>query len=107
MTVTVSPAETQPRDRKFTPHRHQAHYSVAKQFGLGHTFTRPEFNELFHQEYPDRTSPPDPNDYCVNLNQKTTKNFPKFLRWLGRSQYEFIGVSGVYTHSDRKSVMTA
>jgi hypothetical protein len=97
MTGTVFQTHTATRDRKFTPNRHQAHHEIAKKFGLARTFTRSEFNQLFHQEYPERISPPNPSDYCVNLNQKMTRNFPKFLRWIGRSQYEFIGVLIVYT----------
>ena|SRR5689334_19437730 len=93
MTIIISQPEAHKHNPKVTPNRHQAHYEVGKRFGLGRMFTRSEFNQAFHQEYPKRTSPPNPSDYCVNLHQKMTKDFPKFLRWLGRSQYEFIGAS--------------
>jgi hypothetical protein len=73
--------------------RHQEHYEIAKRFGLGRVFTRLEFNQLYRQEYPERISAPIPSDYCINLHQKAAQGFgyPKFLRWLGRGRYEFIG----------------
>jgi hypothetical protein len=71
--------------------RDQEHYEVARKFGVGRPFTRSEFNRLYHQEYPNRVSAPLPTDYCVNLNPKVAEACPKFLRWLGRGRYEFIG----------------
>jgi hypothetical protein len=70
--------------------RHREHYEIAKRFGAGRPFSRLEFNRLYRQEYPKRISPPNPSGYCVNLPQKSTKDFPKFLRWLGRGRFEFI-----------------
>jgi hypothetical protein len=36
-------------------------------------------------------SGPIPSDYCVNLSPRVAEACPKFLRWLGRGRYEFIG----------------
>jgi hypothetical protein len=71
--------------------RDQEHYEVARKFGAGRPFTRSEFNRLYHQEFPNRVSGPIPSDYCVNLSPKVAEACPKFLRWLGRGRYEFIG----------------
>jgi len=71
--------------------RDQEHYEVARKFGMGRPFTRSEFNRLYLQEYPRRRSQPIPTDYCVNLSPKVAEACPKFLRWLGRARYEFIG----------------
>ena len=91
MTAKVFQTEEQKFDRKFVARRHQEHYEIAKKFGVGRVFTRMDFNFLYHQEYPSRISPPNPSDYCVNLHARAARDYPKFLRWLGRSQYEFIG----------------
>jgi hypothetical protein len=93
MTTTISQTEEQTFLRKPVPKRHQEHYEIAKILGVGHVFTRMEFNQLYHQKYPSRKSPPNPSDYCVNRHPRTAKDFPKFLRWLRRSRYEFIGRS--------------
>jgi hypothetical protein len=79
--------------------RNHEHYEIAKRFGAGRAFTRLEFKRRYHQEYPKRISPPNPSDYCINLHQKTAKDLPKFLRWLGRGQYELIDAS---SYSDRE-----
>jgi hypothetical protein len=71
--------------------RDQEHYQVAKKFGLGRPFTRSEFNRVYYEEYPNRVSGPIPSDYCVNLSPKVAEACPKFLRWIGRGRYEFIG----------------
>lgn len=71
--------------------RDQEHYEVARKFGVGRPFTRSEFNRVYRQEYPERLSAPLPSDYCVNLNPKLAQRCPKFLHWLGRGRYEFIG----------------
>jgi len=73
------------------PKRHQEHYEIAKRFGVGRAFTRLEFNHHYRQEYRIRISPPNPADYCINLHPKAAEGYPKFLRWLGRGRYEFIG----------------
>ena len=71
--------------------REKEHYEIAKRFGVGRPFTRFEFYRLYWQEYPKRTSTPIPSDFCINLSPKGAESFPKFLRWLGRGLYEFIG----------------
>jgi hypothetical protein len=60
--------------------RDREHYEVAREFGVGHLFTRSEFNRAYRQEYPERLSAPLPRDYCVNLNAKLAQRCPKFLR---------------------------
>ena len=71
--------------------REKEHYEIAKRFGVGRPFTRLEFYSLYCQEYPKRISTPIPSDFCINLYPKGAESFPKFLRWLGRGRYEFIG----------------
>jgi hypothetical protein len=71
--------------------REKEHYEIAKMFGVGRPFTRFEFYSLYWQEYPKRRSTPIPSDFCINLSPKGAESFPKFLRWLGRGLYEFIG----------------
>jgi hypothetical protein len=73
--------------------RDQEHYEIARRFGVDRAFTRSEFNRLYREEYTQRISAPTPSDYCVNLNPKVAVRCPKFLRWLGRGRYEFIGGS--------------
>jgi len=73
------------------PHQHREHYEIAKRFGVGRTFTRLEFNHLYRQECRIRISTPNPADYCINLHSKAAEGYPKFLRWLDRGRYEFIG----------------
>ena len=72
-------------------HRNQEHFEIAKRFGVGRPFTRIEFKTLYRQEYPKRISEPAPTAYCINVNYRSAKGVPKFLRWLGRGRYEFIG----------------
>ncbi|MBV8362777.1 MAG: hypothetical protein JO189_33315 [Deltaproteobacteria bacterium] len=72
--------------------RDREHYDIASRFGC-RPFTRSEFNHLYQEKYPNRTSVPIPTDYCVNLNSRTGERVPKFLRWLGRGRYQFIGSS--------------
>ena len=72
--------------------RDREHYDIAIRFGCS-PFTRSEFNRLYREKYPNRTSVPIPTDYCVNLNSRTGERVPKFLRWLGRGRYQFIGSS--------------
>jgi hypothetical protein len=71
--------------------RDQEHYEIARKFGAGRPFTRSEFNRLYYEEYPNRVSGPIPSDYCINLSPKLAEVCPKFLRWLGRGRYEFVG----------------
>ena len=71
--------------------REKEHYEIAKMFGVGRPFTRFEFYSLYWQEYPKRRSTPIPSDFCINLSPKGAESFPKFLRWLRRGLYEFIG----------------
>jgi hypothetical protein len=69
--------------------RDREHFDIAGRFG-SRPFTRAEFNHLYREKYPNRTSVPIPTDYCVNLNSRTGERLPKFLRWLGRGRYQFI-----------------
>jgi hypothetical protein len=87
----MSQSEANTLDGKLVTKRHQEHFEIAKKLGTGRVFTRMEFNLLYHQEYPSRASPPNPSDYCVNLYPSMAKDFPKFLRWVGRGRYEFVG----------------
>jgi hypothetical protein len=79
--------------------RDQEHYEVARKFGAGRPFARSEFNRLYHEEYPNRVSGPIPSDYCVNLSPRVAEACPKFLRWLGRGRYEFIGGLARISHT--------
>ena len=71
--------------------REKEHYEIAARFGVGRPFTRSAFYSLYRQEYPKRTSAPIPSDFCINLYPKGAESFPKFMRWLGRGLYEFVG----------------
>ena len=71
--------------------RDQEHYEIARKFGVGRPFTLYEFKRLYRQEYPERISAPIPSDYCVDRDGKGAERCPKFLRWLGRGRYQFIG----------------
>jgi hypothetical protein len=73
----------------FMAKRDREHYDIASRFGF-RPFTRSEFNHLYREKYPNRTSVPIPTDYCVNLTSRTGERSPKFLRWLGRGRYQFI-----------------
>jgi hypothetical protein len=75
--------------------RDQEHYEVARKFGVDRPFSLSEFNRLYSREYPERVSAPIPTDYCINLNPKAAARHPKFLRWLGRGRYQFVGGSEV------------
>ena len=79
--------------RYSTAKRDKEHYEIARRFGVDRPFTLSEFKLLYRKEYPKRISEPIPSGYCVNLNQKVAERCPKFLRWLGRGRYQFIGRS--------------
>lgn len=81
------------RKTKEMTKREQEHYEVARRFGVGRPFSRPEFIKLYRREYPERKpGAMIPSDYCINLSAIGTEGYPKFLRWLGRGQYELVEI---------------
>jgi endonuclease-3 len=88
--------------------REQEHHEIARTFGVGRTFTRSEFMNLYRREYPDREPGAMlPSDYCVNLSAKGTEDYPKFLRWLGRGRYELLGEANIPMRVDRHTTRQA
>jgi hypothetical protein len=71
--------------------REQEHYEIARRFGVGRVFSRPEFIDRYHQEFPDRPlGSMIPSDYCVNLHAKGAEGYPRFMRQIERGRYELI-----------------
>ena len=72
--------------------REKEHYAIAESFGVGRSFSRREYRDRYHAQYPDRPlGSMIPSDYCVNLCAKGTQAYPRFLRQLTRGMYEFLG----------------